>query len=152
MVRFSSRLAADTRLQAVPGLTPEKKKRPSDAKESVGVFHILLVSSTSFTKSLLVQADFLGGITVHSRRAVIPRDDKGEFSSNLISDVPCVLNRAWVLEGGISPPRYELRCIVPGNLDEMSYMQMLFRQTDPLKLRPLPVVSASSLKLGGASH
>jgi hypothetical protein len=31
-------------------------------------------------------------------------------------------------------------------------MQTLLRHTDPLKLRPRPVVSASSLKLGGASH
>ena len=33
-----------------------------------------------------------------------------------------------------------------------TYMQMLFRQTEPLKLSPKPVVSASSLKLGGPSH
>ena len=31
-------------------------------------------------------------------------------------------------------------------------MQMLLRQTEPLTFSPNPVVSASSLKFGGASH
>lgn len=33
-----------------------------------------------------------------------------------------------------------------------TYMQMLLRQTEPLWFSPNPVVSTSSLKLGGASH
>lgn len=48
--------------------------------------------------------------------------------------------------------RSEVRTDEIDRHEEKTYMQMLFRQTDPLEFSPNPVVSSSSLKFGGPSH
>jgi hypothetical protein len=84
------------------------------------------------------------------KEVFLPRNDIDKFQVHTVGDVWCVFDDALITGGDVGPPK-SISIGIP-HKSTCTHKQTLLMQTEPLKLRPRPVVSVSSAKLSGPAH